>query len=199
MTNTTPAAVAFLRDQHASACYENGDAKDEVETPFSLGADAIERVAALFAQLEAAMGIVEMLADSVAKSRAEGRAEGLREAASRLNKTQRILADILGRLDEALAPPAGELTMHTYGKTPDWFVEAAFEGAYLIDEILALIPADTPAAKVQEAIKILLDNESTVTDLAIEIVRANRLIDGQRIGVHPALIIALRAIAGGEV
>ena len=38
---------AFLRRQHEAACFEVGQHPDEFDTPFSTGADAIERVAAL--------------------------------------------------------------------------------------------------------------------------------------------------------
>lgn len=46
-------AVAFLRRQHEEACFEQGDHKDEVDTPYSLGADAMEQVAALLTRPEA--------------------------------------------------------------------------------------------------------------------------------------------------
>lgn len=47
-------AVELLRDQHNAACFENGDHKDEVDTPWSLGADAIEIALALQARAEKA-------------------------------------------------------------------------------------------------------------------------------------------------
>jgi hypothetical protein len=42
----------------------------------------------------------------------------------------RVVFDLLGRVDGLMAPPDGHLSMHTYGQTPDWFVEAAVLGAY---------------------------------------------------------------------
>lgn len=47
-------AVSFLRSQHAQICFERGDHKDEVDTPWSRGADAIEQCAALRERAEAA-------------------------------------------------------------------------------------------------------------------------------------------------
>jgi len=38
-------SAAFLRALHAQACFEQGDHKDEVDTPYSLGADAIDQEA----------------------------------------------------------------------------------------------------------------------------------------------------------
>jgi hypothetical protein len=67
------------------------------------------------------------------------------------------------------------------------------------DAILALIPADTPAkVTVQEAARVLLGDDGTVEDLAIQTMRNNRLIDGKRVGYYPALLAAFRAIAGGK-
>lgn len=63
MTDPTPTraeveaqrrAVSFLRSQHAQICFERGDHKDEVDTPWSRGADAIEECAALRERAEAA-------------------------------------------------------------------------------------------------------------------------------------------------
>ena len=42
----------------------------------------------------------------------------------------RVTGDLLERLDDALAPQEGQLSMHTYGQSPDWFVEAATLACY---------------------------------------------------------------------
>ena len=34
--------ISLLRSQHEQVCYENGDHPDEVDTAYSVGADAIE-------------------------------------------------------------------------------------------------------------------------------------------------------------
>lgn len=61
MTDPTPTraevercAASFLRSQHEQLCFEQGDHKDEVDTAYSLGADANERCAALRERAEAA-------------------------------------------------------------------------------------------------------------------------------------------------
>ena len=60
----------------------------------------------------------------------------------------------------------------------------------------ALEIASVEPVTVQQAARVLLSDDSTISDLAIDIMRNNRLIEGRRIGYHPALIAALRAIAG---
>jgi hypothetical protein len=42
--------VALLRHMHREACYAEGDHPDEIDTAFSEGADAIERLAAIDAK-----------------------------------------------------------------------------------------------------------------------------------------------------
>ena len=48
-----PEAVKRLKRVHRQVCFESGDHPDEIDTPYSLGADALERVSALSAKLEA--------------------------------------------------------------------------------------------------------------------------------------------------
>jgi hypothetical protein len=59
------------------------------------------------------------------------------DAAARIDELEadkadlmRVVTDLLGRVDDLMAPPEGQLSMHTYGQSPDWFVEAAVLGAY---------------------------------------------------------------------
>ena len=55
MTNTTdtsPEAVERLNALHRQLCFENGDHPQEIDTPYSLGADALVRVRALSAALK---------------------------------------------------------------------------------------------------------------------------------------------------
>jgi len=40
------------------------------------------------------------------------------------------IGDLLKRIDDLLTPSNGELSIHSYGQTPDWFVDAAFLSAY---------------------------------------------------------------------
>ena len=42
----------------------------------------------------------------------------------------RVANELLARIGDVMAPPNGELNMHSYGQTPAWFVEAAFLGTY---------------------------------------------------------------------
>jgi hypothetical protein len=133
--------------------------------------------AALSAQLTASLeahGEQERYLWEAENAHATGKAEGLRAAALR----------VVSRKDgSVLHSPSSDLS-----------------DAH--DAILGLIPADTPAAKVtvtaQEAARVLLADDGTVEDLAIQTMRNNRLIDGKRIGYYPALLAALRAIAGGQ-
>lgn len=63
----------------------------------------------------------------------------------------------------------------------------------------AIIGNATPAPsdKIAEAARVLLDAPGDVmTGFAIDVMRANRLRDGNRIGYQPAIISALRALAG---
>ncbi|MBQ0717631.1 MAG: hypothetical protein KBT76_14620 [Sulfitobacter litoralis] len=47
MTDIAMQRAAFLRRQHEAACFDVGSHPDEVDTPYSAGADAIERLAAI--------------------------------------------------------------------------------------------------------------------------------------------------------
>ena len=47
MNETQKEAWSFLMGQHRASCLEHGDHPDEILTAYSLGADAIERLAAL--------------------------------------------------------------------------------------------------------------------------------------------------------
>jgi hypothetical protein len=47
MDNESQRRVKALRDLHEQSCFEAGVLPDEVDTPFSAGADAIERLDAL--------------------------------------------------------------------------------------------------------------------------------------------------------
>ena len=58
--------------------------------------------------------------------------------------------------------------------------------------------AEAAKVTVQEAAKVLLGDDGMVEDLAIQTMRNNRPIDGKRVGYYPALLAALRAIAGGR-
>ena len=42
----------------------------------------------------------------------------------------RVVTDLLGKVDDLMAPSEGNISMHAYGQSPDWFVEAAFLGAF---------------------------------------------------------------------
>lgn len=67
------------------------------------------------------------------------------------------------------------------------------------NEIRAIIDTATPAPsdKIAEAARALLDApDDVMTGFAIDVMRANRLRDGKRIGYQPAIIAALRALAG---
>ena len=58
MTNTpdtSPEAVERLNALHRQLCFENGDHPQEIDTPYSLGADALVRVRALSAAHAAAL------------------------------------------------------------------------------------------------------------------------------------------------
>lgn len=59
MDEITRAHWAQLQDMHRSACFEAGDHPDEVDTAFSAGADAIERLAAIDARAEAEKEVEE--------------------------------------------------------------------------------------------------------------------------------------------
>ena len=85
---------------------------------------------------------------------------GLEAAAVRLQKTENIIGSILSKLDDALAPPEGHISMHAQGQTPDWFVEAAYESCYLIANIRALKDPAHVRAAVRRAILALLDTAS---------------------------------------
>lgn len=39
--------ISFLREQHRQVCFEQGDHPDEIDTAYSAGADAIERLHAI--------------------------------------------------------------------------------------------------------------------------------------------------------
>lgn len=45
MTDIQRGQWAFLKRQHEDACFEVGEHPDEYDTPFSAGADAMERLA----------------------------------------------------------------------------------------------------------------------------------------------------------
>ena len=86
MTDQTPTraeveaqrrAASFLRSQHKQLCFEQGDHKDEVDTAYSLGADAIERCTALRERAEAAERVIK------AQDYDYGRAISERDAARR--------------------------------------------------------------------------------------------------------------------
>lgn len=93
MTDPTPTraeveaqrrAVSFLRSQHAQICFERGDHKDEVDTPWSRGADAIEQCAALRERAEAAEAERDRQYDeNVNRIAMQARAENERDAARR--------------------------------------------------------------------------------------------------------------------
>ena len=69
-----------------------------------------------------------------------------------------------------------------------------------IDNMVAGIIGDAtpaPSDKIAEAARVLLDAPGDVmTGFAIDVMRANRLRDGKRIGYQPAIISALRTLAG---
>ena len=126
--DTSPEAVAFLRDQHAASCYENGDHKYEVDTPYSLGADAIGRVTALSAQLasvtterDTARSHREALIIMADKAHATGRAEGLREAVA--------VCELVKAEAKSYQLP-----------------QLALGASKCIEDLTSLIAADTPAA-----------------------------------------------------
>lgn len=50
MDDETRKHLAYLKEQHRLSCFETGDHPDEVETPYSKGAEAIERLQALDAR-----------------------------------------------------------------------------------------------------------------------------------------------------
>lgn len=58
--------VVFLQDMHRQTCFEAGDHPDEVDTPFSLGSDALSRLLTLEAYALRARR-VEAAADELAR------------------------------------------------------------------------------------------------------------------------------------
>jgi hypothetical protein len=57
----------------------------------------------------------------------------------------RVIEQLLGRLDDLLEPPEGELSIHSHGQTPDWFVEAAFLSAFgTLDKVYPVSPRLNP-------------------------------------------------------
>jgi hypothetical protein len=69
MTDTThddlvrSKAARKLNEVHRQVCFENGDHALEVDTPYSLGADALQRIAELEAKLAKAVGALTKIAD----------------------------------------------------------------------------------------------------------------------------------------
>jgi hypothetical protein len=47
MDSETRKSWAYLTEMHKESCSEMGEHPDEVDTPYSVGADAIERLAAM--------------------------------------------------------------------------------------------------------------------------------------------------------
>lgn len=84
---------------------------------------------------------------SEAEVAAEAWRAAIEAAASRCRTTENVVGGILSRLDDALAPEHGGVSMHARGQTPDWFVEAARESCYLVSDLSSLTPpADISAA-----------------------------------------------------
>lgn len=58
----------------------------------------------------------------------------LRKRVEAADETNAILAQTVGelltRVDDAYAPTDGGHSMHVYGQTPDWFVEAAYQACF---------------------------------------------------------------------
>jgi hypothetical protein len=80
---------------------------------------------------------------------------GLEAAEERLQKTEDIIGSILNKLDDALSPSEGCISMHAQGQTPDWFVEAAYEACFLRENIRAL----KDLAHVKDAVAKLTEGE----------------------------------------
>ena len=68
----------------------------------------------------------------------------------------------------------------------------------LPDDVYNILTKTEPAAPVtvEEAARVLLDNQDAVLELAVQIVRHNKSLNGKRPGIHPSLTDALRASAG---
>ena len=68
----------------------------------------------------------------------------------------------------------------------------------LPDDVYNILTKTEPAAPVtvEEAARVLLDNQDAVLELAVQIVRHNKSLNGKRPGIHPSLTDALRALAG---
>ena len=71
-----------------------------------------------------------------------------------------------------------------------------------VDAILALRDKPAPAVAapittVQDAARVLLSDADAVLDLSIEIMRNRKPNNGNVMGYQPAVVAALRAIAGG--
>ena len=74
--------IALLRRQHEAACFDQGDHEDEVDTAFSMGADAIEQVAALVAAPQPAPVDREKLVEALRAQR-QADADGVLVTVSR--------------------------------------------------------------------------------------------------------------------
>jgi hypothetical protein len=68
----TQKSVVQLRRIHHQVCFENGDHPDEIDTPYSLGADALERMEALSAASEHASRNREKVTIEEAQSHIDG-------------------------------------------------------------------------------------------------------------------------------
>jgi hypothetical protein len=81
-------------------------------------------------------------------------------------------------------------------------LDAMLTGPRTVQERIDLIralPAVQPApVTVEEAARVLLDNPDAVLELAVQIVRHNKSVNGNRPGIHPSLTAALRALAGEQ-
>ena len=203
MTNTTPEAVERLSWSPTDMVQLNGHGSYVYYADY----------AALSAQLEAA----NERADT---AHAQGKAEGLREAAQLIYADNYDDPESAGDAILALIPadtPAANVTVQEAanlilerGYDPKTVRDAMRDAkdfgcgpCDIFDTALRAIAGgrtDTPAANVtvQEAARVLLGDDGTVEDLAIQTMRNNRLIDGKRVGYYPALLAAFRAIAGGK-
>lgn len=57
----------------------------------------------------------------------------------RLEKVERIISDLLTMIDAYDKNEDTGFSMHTYGQTPDWYVEAAYESCFLKEEVMEQI------------------------------------------------------------
>ena len=105
--------------------------------------------------------------------------------------TEQLEAMLTGARDAALVE-AADIILADFYDDPDSAVDAILA---LRDKPAPAVAA--PITTVQDAARVLLSDADAVLDLSIEIMRNRKPNNGNVMGYQPAVVAALRAIAGG--